>query len=57
MWIYLIVSDLETNAKKNPRNVLKNLDDYLNKKKTVIVAERLPDSGGDNFLSLCDDET
>ena len=51
-----LVSDLELNARKNPRQVLRNLDDYLNKKKTVIVAEKSHDSGADNFLSLCDDK-
>lgn len=52
-----VIKDLELNAKKNPRQVLRNLDDYLNKKKTVIVADKSPDTGGDNFLSLCDDKT
>ena len=49
-------TDIETNAKKNPRSVLKNLDDYINKKKTVVVAEKSADPGADNFLSLCEDD-
>lgn len=51
-----VIKDIEANAKKNPRSVLKNLDDYINKKKTVVIAEKSADSGADNFLSLCEDD-
>ena len=41
-------------AKKSTRDVFRNLDEYLNKK-TVVIAEKSVDTGGDNFVNVCDD--
>ena len=49
-----VLTDIETKAKKSPRDVLKNLDEYLNKK-TVVTKEKSIDLGGDNFINVCDD--
>ena len=48
-----VILDLEMRARKNPRGVLKNLEDYLNRK-TTIVAEKITNLGGDNFVNVCD---
>lgn len=49
------ISDIEIRAKKNTKDVFKNLDDYLNRKKTVVIEKEDLDAGPDNFTNVCDD--
>lgn len=51
-----VIKDIEMRAKKSPRDVFRNLDEFLNKK-TVIVKEKSFEPGGDNFINVCDDTT
>lgn len=50
-----VIKHLETEAKKNPHHVLKNLEDYLKNKKSSVNLDNM-DLGGDNFLSVCETE-
>ncbi|XP_052773992.1 uncharacterized protein LOC128212541 isoform X2 [Mya arenaria] len=49
-----VIKELEIRAKKNPRDILRHLDEYLNRK-TVVVPQVQSDAGGDNFTNVCDD--
>ncbi|XP_060601497.1 ELMO domain-containing protein 3-like [Ruditapes philippinarum] len=49
-----VIKDIETKAKKSPRDVFRKLDEYLNKN-TVVIADKSIDIGGDNFVNVCDD--
>ncbi|XP_053407791.1 msx2-interacting protein-like [Mercenaria mercenaria] len=49
-----VIKDIEMKAKKSPRDVFKNLEEYLNRK-TVVIKEKSIDFGGDNFTNVCDD--
>ncbi|XP_071168256.1 ELMO domain-containing protein C-like [Mytilus edulis] len=53
-----VIKHLETEAKKNPHHILKNLEDYIHSKKSTASTVNLDnmDPGGDNFLSVCDTE-
>ncbi|CAC5360121.1 ELMOD [Mytilus coruscus] len=52
-----VIKHLETEAKKNPHHILKNLEDYIHSRKsTSTVNLDNMDPGGDNFLSVCETE-
>lgn len=48
-----VLKDVELQAKKNPKGVLKNLTEYMNKK-TVTITKKSPDTGDNNFMNICD---
>ncbi|KAH3855754.1 uncharacterized protein LOC127871082 [Dreissena polymorpha] len=55
-----VIKDIETRAKKSPRDVLKHLEDFLNKKTHANVVvdkhDKFQSSGNDNFVNICDDK-
>ncbi|XP_069140140.1 uncharacterized protein [Argopecten irradians] len=50
-----VIKALECNAKKNPQRLIKNMEEYIERKKSSVNLENM-DVGGENFLSVCDTE-
>ncbi|XP_033757495.1 uncharacterized protein LOC117339891 [Pecten maximus] len=50
-----VIKALESNAKKNPQRLIKNMEEYIERKKSSVNLDNM-DVGGENFLSVCDTE-
>lgn len=53
---HLFMTDIETHGKKHPHAVLKNLEEYLAKKKSAANLENV-NLGEEQFMSVVDSET
>ncbi|KAL4232066.1 ELMO domain-containing protein 3 [Mactra antiquata] len=52
-----VIKDIEARAKKNPRETLKHLEEFLSKKTSVPSGGAKTGSFGDNeFVNICDDK-
>lgn len=49
------ISALEVSAKKNPQKLLRNMDDYIESKKSSVNLDNM-DIGQASFLSVCDSD-
>lgn len=54
--IFSYMADIETHGKKHPHAVLKNLEEYLAKKKSAANLENV-NLGEEQFMSVVDSET
>ncbi|XP_021348611.1 uncharacterized protein LOC110447326 isoform X2 [Mizuhopecten yessoensis] len=50
-----VIKTLESKAKKNPQRLIKDMEEYINRKKSSMNLDNM-DVGGENFLSVCDTE-
>ncbi|KAL3863161.1 hypothetical protein ACJMK2_004930 [Sinanodonta woodiana] len=51
-----VLREVEIFAKKNPKLVIKNIESYIEKKKSPKLApDSPPEQGGQNFFNVCDD--
>lgn len=54
--VFSYMTDIETHGKKHPHAVLKNLEEYLAKKKSAANLENV-NLGEEQFMSVVDSET